>query len=68
MLKNMERRYFNIAETAIYTGFSVKTLYRWSRCGMMPCAKIGRLLKFDKNDLDIWIKNHKKEAINDYLL
>lgn len=64
----MEKRYISIADTAEYTGMSVKTLYKWSRCGMIPCFKIGRLLRFDKTKIDTWICRYKKEDRNADLL
>ena len=64
----MEKRYLNIAETAEYTGINVKTLYKWSRCEMIPCYKIGRILRFDKVAIDKWIRDYQKEAVNGDIL
>jgi len=64
----MEKRYLNITETAEYTGINVKTLYKWSRCGMIPCCKIGRILRFDKVAIDKWIRDYQKEAVNGDIL
>ena len=37
-----------------------KTIYDWSHKGLIPCVKIGRLLRFDLNDIESWVKNKKK--------
>ena len=64
----MEKRYLTIDETAVYTGFAVKTLYKWSRRGMMPCSKVGRILRFDVIEIDKWIKSLSRTACNVELL
>jgi len=64
----MEKRYLNIQEAADYTGFSIRTLYKWARSGMIPCFKIGRLVKFDKLEIDKWFKDYYKGTPNADLL
>ena len=63
-VRKQPSRYMNISETEEYTGFSVQTLYKWSRCGMIPVNKVGRILRFDRIEIDKWIKDYDKGAPN----
>lgn len=52
----IERRLITIAEAAQYTGLSVHTLYTMTSQRRIPFVKVGRLTKFDREQLDKWIK------------
>ena len=56
--KPIERRLLNIQEVADYTGLSVHTLYTMVSQRRIPYVKVGRLTKFDLQQLDAWIKQH----------
>ena len=53
------RRYIDIRETADYLGCTVNTLYSWVSQKRVPHVKLGRLVKFDRVDLDKWIDDNK---------
>lgn len=53
----IERRLLNIQEAAQYTGLSVHTLYTMTSQKRIPYVKVGRLTKFDLEQLDKWIKH-----------
>jgi len=61
---SMEKRLLTIAEVSHYTGFSINTLYSWAARRRIPFIKAGRLIKFDKNEIDRWIDEHKIEEKN----
>jgi len=43
-----------------------KTIYDWTHKGLIPYVKLGRLLRFDLNDIERWIKrnSHSKPMRN----
>ena len=51
----LARRLINIQEVAEYTGLSVHTLYTMVSQRRIPFVKMGRLTKFDLQELDRWI-------------
>ena len=36
-----------------------KTIYDWTHKGLIPYVKVGRLLRFDLNDIERWLKSKK---------
>lgn len=40
-------------------GVSVNTLYAWVNQRKIPYVKVGRLLKFDRKDIEAWIEDRK---------
>ena len=49
-------RLVSIKEAAVYTGLSPYTLYAMVSQHRVPFVKMGRLVKFDLELLDRWIK------------
>jgi excisionase family DNA binding protein len=54
----LERRLLDIREVAAYTGLATKTLYTMVSQRRIPFVKLGRLTKFDREELDRWINLH----------
>jgi excisionase family DNA binding protein len=52
----IERRLLTIQEASQYTGLSVHTLYTMVSQKRIPYVKVGRLVKFELEMLDKWIK------------
>ena len=52
------RRLLDIKEVAHYTGLSVHTLYTMVSQRRVPYVKMGRLTKFDRDEIDRWITSH----------
>lgn len=52
------RRLIPIQEAGEYTGLSPHTLYTMISQRRIPFVKVGRLVKFDVELLDKWIKQH----------
>jgi excisionase family DNA binding protein len=59
----VEQRYYTLQQTATYTGFSCKTLYRWAEDGIIPATKIGRVWRFDKLKLDSFMQTSPSTEI-----
>jgi excisionase family DNA binding protein len=55
----MEKRLFNIDELSTYLAVPRGTIYNWISQKKLPYVKIGRRVKFDKEDIDKMI-NEKK--------
>lgn len=54
----MNRRLLDIKEVADYIGLSVHTLYTMVSQRRIPYVKMGRLTKFDREEIDKWIASH----------
>ncbi len=60
----MENRYLNIEELSRYLGIKKSTLYSRVEKREIPFYKIGRLVRFKLEDIEQWIEDYKKEAID----
>ena len=49
-------RLMSVPEAAAYTGVSPDTIYTWVSQRRIPFTKMGKLVKFDVELLDQWIK------------
>ena len=45
----------DVQQTANYLGLSVGTIYQWRSQHKIPYIKVGRKLKFKKDQLDQWL-------------
>ena len=41
-----------------------KTIYDWVHKDLIPYVKLGRLLRFDPNDIEQWIKKRRVKGRN----
>jgi len=51
-----------IDEASEYLGISKLTLYGWVSARKLGFVKVGRLVKFKQEHLDIWIDQHTVKA------
>ena len=51
----------DILAAANHLGVTKNTLYSWVSQKRIPYVKIGRLVKFDRDDIDAWIESQKIE-------
>ncbi len=58
----MSERLISFDEARKYLGIAVPTLYLYARTGKIPALKVGRLWKFDKDEL----KNHLKKQMKSF--
>ena len=57
MIENNSDRWISIEEAAQYLGVSKDAIRNWiKKSNTIPAHKIGKLWKFKKSELDIWIK------------
>jgi excisionase family DNA binding protein len=53
----MSDRYMTVEEVTQYLSVTRDTLYRWLRDGRVPGHRVGRTWRFDKSELDEWVKS-----------
>jgi excisionase family DNA binding protein len=52
----MENRYLSVDEIAEYLGIKKDTVYKWVAAKRIPAHRVGRLLKFKKDEVDEWVQ------------
>ena len=52
----MEDRWLSVDEIANHLGIKRDTVYKWISERQMPGHKIGRLWKFNKQEVDEWVR------------
>ncbi|MGD0624825.1 MAG: helix-turn-helix domain-containing protein [Thermodesulfobacteriota bacterium] len=58
----MEKCFLNLDEISQYLNIKKSTVYSWAESGVIPCFKIGRLLRFKLDEVDHWIEDHRREG------
>ena len=55
----------DVEHVSEHLGVKVNTVYSWVNQRKIPYVKVGRLIKFDLQDINQWIAD-RKMAIKDY--
>jgi excisionase family DNA binding protein len=55
----MEKGFNTIKEISVYSNIKEKTLYAKVEAGEIPHYRIGRLIRFKKEDIDAWMEQHR---------
>ena len=55
------KQYLDIATLAGRLQVKRSTLYAWAERGSIPHLKLGRLLRFDPDEIETWLKSHRRE-------
>ena len=63
-MAEMEDRWLSVEEIGKYLGISSDTVYRWIDRFSMPAHRMGRLWKFKKDQVDIWVETAGAAARN----
>jgi len=37
------------------------TIYQWAKSGGIPHYKLGRIARFKRKDLEVWVEGHRRE-------
>ena len=53
---SVETRWLSLDEVAEYLGIKRDTVYKWIRHKDLPAHKIGRLWKFQRSEVDVWLE------------
>ena len=57
------KQYLDIAALAERLRIKRSTLYAWAEQGTIPHVKLGRLLRFDPDEIEAWLQDHRRESI-----
>ena len=57
-----QRRWLDTDGAAEYLSASVAQVRDWKRTKNLPCAKVGRVLRFDARALDAWLESVLRTA------
>ncbi|MGD0915810.1 MAG: helix-turn-helix domain-containing protein [Thermodesulfobacteriota bacterium] len=58
----MDKEFLNIKELGEYLGIKTSTLYFYVENGSIPHYRVGRLIRFKRQDIDQWMEGNKKEV------
>ena len=53
----MDERWLSVDEIAVHLGIKRDTVYKWIAERAMPAHKVGRLWKFQRSEVDDWVKS-----------
>ena len=57
--QKMTDRLMTVDEVAEYLRVKASTVYKWAKDGRVPAAKVGRLWRFDREEIEAWVKSRK---------
>ena len=52
----MDKRWLSADEICAHLGVSRDTIYKWIHKGGIPAHRVGRLWKFNKAEVDAWVR------------
>ena len=61
----IEKRFLDMNECSKYVGITKGTLYVWVCRRKIPYLKIGKLVKFDVQRIERWMKNKEINEMNE---
>ncbi len=53
----MDNRWCSVDEIAKHLGVKRDTIYKWISEKQMPAHRVGRLWKFQKSEIDDWVRS-----------
>lgn len=57
------KQYLNIVALVECLGIKRSTLYGWVEQGTIPHLKLGRLLRFDPEEIEAWLQDHRRQGM-----
>ena len=58
------KEFLNVDDLSEYLSIKKSTVYSLAESGDLPCFKIGRLIRFRRDEVETWIEEHRKETAN----
>lgn len=58
------KEFLTIDELSEYLNLKRSTLYSLVESGELPHYRIGRLIRFRRDDVESWMEGHRKEAVD----
>ena len=59
--EQQEKKLLTISEVAVYLSIKVKTIYARVEAGEIPHYRIGRLIRFRLDEIDVWLEGCRKK-------
>ncbi len=56
-MTNPEDRWLSVEEICQHLGASSDTIYKWIKQRGLPAHRVGRLWKFSRNEVDVWVRS-----------
>jgi len=53
---NMTNRWLSVEQVAEYLSISKESVYRWLEKGSVPAHRVGKLWRFQSDEIDEWVK------------
>lgn len=53
-----------VNETSEYLNVKPSTIYQWAKVGGIPHFKLGKMIRFKREEIDTWMENHRGESID----
>jgi len=53
----MSRELMTAEEVAGYLRVRLSTVYEWAKKGKIPAARVGRLWRFQREEVEAWVRN-----------
>ena len=60
----LEKRFLSMNECSKFLGVTKGTLYVWVCHKKIPYLKVGRLVKFDLKQFELWLKENSVAQLN----
>lgn len=61
---SVSQEFFSIRELSVYVGVRISTLYAMVGEKKIPHYKIGRLVRFKRSEIDLWLEGNRRECID----
>lgn len=63
---NGVKRLLTVKDVALMLSAKESTVYQWAELGQIPCIKLNGSLRFDIDDISVWIESCKKQVTSAY--
>lgn len=57
MNNNINEPWVSTKDIAEHLSVTKDTIHKWIKNGTIPCSRVGKLWKFKKSEVDVWIKS-----------
>ena len=54
-------KYLTAAQLADRLQLFKPTVYRLARAGTIPCVRVGRSIRFDADEVELWLRRHRQD-------
>lgn len=60
----VSQEFFGIQGLSVYVGIKTSTLYAMLEEKKIPHYKIGRLVRFKRSEIDLWLEGNRRECVD----